>query len=461
MFNILLRRLVTDDADKSFQWRNDSEVWAFTGSQPNIEITREIETEWIEKVLNDDSCKRFAILADGIYIGNIQFTAIKNSAAEYHIFIGDKSYWGKGIAQLATYQILHYAKEELHLTNVILSVNEQNISAVKTYLKTSFEIQSESNGWLKMNCHLENLPIPMVSVFVMVYNHDKYLKECLDGILMQRCNFNFNIIVGEDCSTDDSRKILLDYQTKYPGKFKILLHEKNIGAVKNQMAVFENCKGKYIALCEGDDYWTDPLKLQKQVDFLEANGDYVIHSAKAQILKVTNFKEIIGNPLSKTIYHISDFFTKNNLISCTVMLRNTTLPTNHLRKLIFGDWMFYILFLSQKSGNLAYVSEEIFSIYRVHDGGVMQTLTKKYDNDLAHLRQIKAIKKYLHCKYNKEDHNKINNYSLSVFSENLTAKNYKKCFSVIADNYSLSKLNLPLRNYLGLFKYHLLNRKNA
>ena len=111
-----------------------------------------------------------------------------------------------------------------------------------------------------------------VSIFCMVYNHEHFLIDCLDGFLMQKCDFDFDIVVGEDCSTDKSREILLDYAKRFPGKFKLILHDENVGATENQRIVLENCTGKYIALCEGDDYWTDPLKLQKQVDFLEENS---------------------------------------------------------------------------------------------------------------------------------------------------------------------------------------------
>ena len=270
MHKVLIRPLEIEDASVSWKWRNDPEVWCFTGSRPDIEITHEIELDWIKKVLKEETSKRFAILVDETYVGNIQLTDIHEKSAEYHIFIGEKSYWRKGISTIATYEILHYAKEELRLQNIYLSVREDNIHAVKSYIKSSFTKISEENGWIKMNCDLTLLPPPSVSVFVMVYNHEKYITECLDGIIMQKCNFSYNIVVGEDASTDTSREILLKYRSKYTGKFKLLLHEKNIGAMANQMAIFDVCTGKYIALCEGDDYWTDPLKLQKQVDFLEA-----------------------------------------------------------------------------------------------------------------------------------------------------------------------------------------------
>lgn len=106
-----------------------------------------------------------------------------------------------------------------------------------------------------------------VTIISLTYNHEKYIAQALESILMQKVNFTYEIVVGEDCSKDRTREILIQYAEKHPDKFHLLLHEKNIGAAKNQNKVFENCKGKYIAMLEGDDYWTDPYKLQKQVDF--------------------------------------------------------------------------------------------------------------------------------------------------------------------------------------------------
>lgn len=108
----------------------------------------------------------------------------------------------------------------------------------------------------------------------MSYNLEKYIAEALDSILMQKVNFKYNIVVGEDCSTDNTRQILQEYASKYPDKFTLLLHKKNLGVVANFATTLKSCQGKYIALLDGDDYWTDPFKLQKQVDFLESNKDY-------------------------------------------------------------------------------------------------------------------------------------------------------------------------------------------
>ena len=276
MNKVLIRPLRFEDAFISWKWRNDPKVWEHTGSKPNILVTEEIEKQWILEKLEERNSVRFAIEVDDIYVGNIQLTnIIEKKTAEYHIFIGDKSYWGKGVATLATAQIIRFAKTVKNLQSLYLSVKPENNAAIRVYEKSGF---IKVNDDVKMTLDLSKVNPLFVSVFMMAYNHEKYISEAIDGVLMQKTNFDFDIVIGEDCSTDNTRQIVLDYQQQYPGKVKLLLHEKNIGAMANQMAVFNACKGKYIAMCEGDDYWTDPYKLQKQVDFLEANEDYSICS---------------------------------------------------------------------------------------------------------------------------------------------------------------------------------------
>ena len=137
-----------------------------------------------------------------------------------------------------------------------LSLRQENNSAIRVYEKSGFV---KINDDVKMILDLSKVNAPLVSVFMMTYNHEKYISEAIEGVLMQNTNFDFDIVIGEDCSTDNTRQIILDYQRKYPGKFKLLLHKENIGAMANQMAVLQACSGKYIAMCEGDDYWIDPL----------------------------------------------------------------------------------------------------------------------------------------------------------------------------------------------------------
>jgi glycosyltransferase involved in cell wall biosynthesis len=132
-----------------------------------------------------------------------------------------------------------------------------------------------------------------VSVALIVYNHEKYLRQALDSILMQEVNFKYEIIVGDDKSTDNSRDIILEYKEKYPDKLVLKFQEHNVGGTKNIYDVYMEAKGKYIATLEGDDYWIDNKKLQKTVDFLETNNNYL---GVSHIIEARDFE---GNYMSR------------------------------------------------------------------------------------------------------------------------------------------------------------------
>lgn len=116
---------------------------------------------------------------------------------------------------------------------------------------------------------------PLLSVCIITYNHEQYISQALDSVLMQQVNFPIEIVIGEDCSTDNTGAICYDYSCKHP-TIKLLGNRENLGMVNNFLRTSKACSGKYIAMLEGDDYWTDPCKLQKQVDFLEVNPDFVL-----------------------------------------------------------------------------------------------------------------------------------------------------------------------------------------
>ena len=180
----------------------------------------------------------------------------------------------------------------------------------------------------------------------------------------------------------------------------------------------------------------------------------MIHSGQAQMLVDNKLKDILGNPLLKSTYDISDFFTKNNLISCTIMFRNKLIDYKCFKDLIFGDWMLSVLLLSNNKSNLAYVSDEVLAVYRVHQGGVMQTLTNQYDNEVTHLRQIIAINTCIDTTYNEDDFKKINFYCLSIFKYLLNKRKYKACVSIFIKNYLLVKNRLQIRKYLSYSKHN-------
>lgn len=115
---------------------------------------------------------------------------------------------------------------------------------------------------------------PLVSVIVLTYNQEKYICSTIESVLSQKCNFDYEFILSDDYSKDKTRKICMEYQKKYPEKINLFLQEKNQGIFQNYVDVLHLCNGKYIAQLGGDDYWTDELKLQKQVDILENNAEY-------------------------------------------------------------------------------------------------------------------------------------------------------------------------------------------
>lgn len=118
--------------------------------------------------------------------------------------------------------------------------------------------------------------VPLVSVLITTYNQELYIADALEGALMQRTDFPYEIIIGEDCSTDGTREICEAYQARFPDRIILLANEKNKGVLRNYFDSFLQCRGKYIADCAGDDYWLDPMKMQKEVDILETHPDVML-----------------------------------------------------------------------------------------------------------------------------------------------------------------------------------------
>ena len=136
-----------------------------------------------------------------------------------------------------------------------------------------------------------------VSVVMVTYGHEQFIKQSIEGVLMQDCDFDIELILANDCSPDLTDEVVRGILENHPKSnwIKYTKHPKNIGMISNFMWAASQATAKYIALCDGDDYWTDPLKLQKQVDFLEANEDYAIcfHDVLEFIKTQVSLKTII------------------------------------------------------------------------------------------------------------------------------------------------------------------------
>lgn len=136
---------------------------------------------------------------------------------------------------------------------------------------------------------------PLVSIVSMVFNHAAFLRDCLDGLVMQETSFPYEVIVHDDASTDGSAEIIEEYASKYPGLIQPILQQENQYSKKVHIGntfIYPKVRGKYIAICEGDDYWTDPHKLQRQVDFLESHPEFVMACSRARMYSVKRGKEI-------------------------------------------------------------------------------------------------------------------------------------------------------------------------
>jgi len=171
-----------------------------------------------------------------------------------------------------------------------------------------------------------------VSVICVTYNHEKYIREALDSILMQETNFAFEVLIGEDCSTDGTRDILKEYEKKYPERFRMYYRKQNLGATKNEYELFMDAKGKYIAALELDDIWTDSLKLQKQYDFLEAHEEYIGVAHDFNIIDKTG--QVIENSDNQKIKeYFNQKFTLDDFLEDGFIFQTGT----HFYRNIFKD----------------------------------------------------------------------------------------------------------------------------
>lgn len=254
---------------------------------------------------------------------------------------------------------------------------------IKEIFNKRFALQQEYLGDDK----IVNSIKPLVSVSVVTYQHAPYILDCLNGILMQKTSFPFEIIIGEDESTDGTRALCTDYAEKHPDKVRLFLRDRKLSQLYNENGNFItkfntfwnilSAKGKYIALCDGDDYWTDPFKLQKQVEFLEDNEEYVLCFHDSKEVDKEN-KVISRSRLGNKWYDYSkDFMLGGPFIpDNTVMFRNIfdNFPVpEFLFKAANDDTVLWHLLGFYGGGK--FITNIDNSVYRLHDDSVWSSIT--------------------------------------------------------------------------------------
>lgn len=212
---------------------------------------------------------------------------------------------------------------------------------------------------------------PLVSIFICTYNQEAYIEETLDSFLMQECDFKFEIVIAEDNSRDNTLKICKEYARKKKGFINIIAREKNLGLIENFFQGITKCKGKYIAMCGGDDYWIDKTKLQKQVGFLESNDGYVITYTDSTM--INNNGDIISNTEVGTV-NLRDFskseLQKGAFISPRTMVFRNILDFNKINYSgIFQEDAFLISLLGEY-GKGKFLENIKPSVYRILDQGI-------------------------------------------------------------------------------------------
>lgn len=240
---------------------------------------------------------------------------------------------------------------------------------------------------------MSSIETPLVSICSITYNHEPYIRQCLDGMLSQKTNFPFEIIINDDCSTDGTTEIIKEYVAKYPNIIRPIFHEENqySKGVRGMFAnfCFPKARGKYIALCEGDDYWTDPLKLQKQVDFLENNKEYSMCFMNAiQHYEDSTIADRLFSNIEDRDYSPLEIFRQWIIPTASVLLKTNVVTSNIYKtacaneRLIFGD---IILFLScSRCGKLRGLNS-IGSVYRRTTRGSVFLQRSSFEGQMKYL----------------------------------------------------------------------------
>jgi glycosyltransferase involved in cell wall biosynthesis len=231
---------------------------------------------------------------------------------------------------------------------------------------------------------------PRLSVLTITYNHEAYIAECLQGALAQRTEFPFEIVVGEDCSTDGTRALCERFQRERPDRIRLVLQDANTGGYRNFESVLDCCRGEYVAILDGDDYWTGAEKLQRQVDLLDRHPEWSMCFHNVRIVTEGLPDRLFFERPGRPVYTQEDFVERNFVPTCSCVFRNRgngVLPPWYYdrEKNPYADWILHVI--NTSFGDAGYV-DEVMGVHRRHAGGIWGgTFDGTVEGDIRRMRK--------------------------------------------------------------------------
>lgn len=296
----------------------------------------------------------------------------------------------------------------------------------------------------------------MVSICCITYNQEKYIRQALDSFLMQKTNFKYEIIIHDDASTDNTANIIREYEKKYPDIIKPIYQKENQYSKGNSpnLITFKNAKGKYIALCEGDDYWIDKNKLQIQTDYMEENEKctFCFHNAMIFDDKTQKYirefvpyvKEEKKYLTTNNIYDVGQLALLNEIPTASYFFKNNIDFPSWYRNIIAGDIIIQLLTTSK---GYAYYIDRTMSAYRIGTGISVMDAWKNDDENKNTKNILSRMDGYI---YIYEMINKETNYKFSdVF--NKIIKNFKYNVIKLKENNELTEEDKKFIRKLNLY----------
>lgn len=229
-------------------------------------------------------------------------------------------------------------------------------------------------------------PEPLVSVMMIAYNSSRYIEDAIQGVMGQKTNFSVQLVIGDDCSTDNTREICEKWAARYPNRILLLKNEKNLGISRNYQNVWKHCHGKYIAPLDADDYWTDPDKLQTQVDFLETHPDYSMCFHRVLSFYQKSGEKRNSIPLAKDTYMLEDLAKMNFIIHLSVVERKSNCPElpDWTMDTNCGDYAFSLI--QATKGKIRYF-DKVMGVYRKHGDNAWANMEEMPQEDPVVIRE--------------------------------------------------------------------------